>query len=129
MPTSSHHSWLLILVGSLLTGAAPADEPVRLVEQFPVGYQYHISSRVEVSGNVTLPPEKDKPTPRTLKVNDESAIEYDERVLALDGDGQPQKTVRIYRRLEFQRKVGDQPQENTLRPAVRRLVLLRRKNV
>src|SRR5262249_30044277 len=34
-------------------------------------------------------------------------------------------TVRLYRRLEFQRTVGDQPQESTLRPEVRRLVVLR----
>jgi hypothetical protein len=112
----------------LAASSAGADEPVRLSEQFPVGYQYHVSSRVELAGTITLPPEKDRPAPKPLAVSGESAIEYDERVLALDGDGLPQKTLRLYRRLDFQRKVGEQPQENTLRPAVRRLVLLRNKN-
>ncbi|HXG10728.1 MAG TPA: hypothetical protein VNK04_13305 [Gemmataceae bacterium] len=123
-------SSLLVLSFVLAAGPSPwAEEPLRLVEQFPVGYQYHVSSRVELSGSVLLPPEKDGAAPRPLKVSGESAIEYDERVLALDAAGQPQKTVRIYRRLDFRRRVGDQPQENTLRPAVRRLVLLRRQNV
>lgn len=113
----------------LSPGLAPADEPLRLVEQFPVGYQYHVNSRVELSGRLTLPPDKDRKTAQSLAVSGESNIEYDERVLTLDSEGQPQKVVRIYRRLDLQRKVGDQPQESTLRPAVRRLVLLRRGNV
>src|SRR5207302_5852533 len=57
-----------------------------------------------------------------------SAIEYDERVLTADTDGQVQKTFRIYRRIDFQRKVGDRPQESTIRPSVRRLVVLRHEN-
>src|SRR5579871_2218454 len=121
--------WTLVLAA--LFGArldASAEDPIRLREQFPAGYQYHVSSRVELSGTLTLPAEKDGQAPKSLGVTGQSAQEYDERVLALAGDGQVQKTARIYRRIEFQRKVGDQQQESTIRPAVRRLVVLRHKN-
>ena len=37
--------------------------------------------------------------------------------------------MRIYRQIDFQRKVGDQPQESTIRPGVRRLVVLRDQNL
>lgn len=120
--------FLLLLPFNALATAA-AEEPVRLAEQFPVGYQYHVSSRVELSGTMTLPPEKDKPAPRSLPIRGESAIEYDERVLALDNDSRVQKAVRVYRRLDLQRKIGDEQQENMLRPAVRRLVLQRRQSI
>ena len=38
------------------------------------------------------------------------------------------KTARICRRVDFQRTVGDSKQEATIRPAVRRLILLRHNN-
>src|SRR5262245_1102994 len=115
----------------MVLGVGPAvgraEEAVRLQEAFPPGYQYHVSCRSELSGSLTLPPEKDKAA-RALPVTGNSAIEYDERVLARGSDGQVQKTARIYRRLTFQRKVGDRAQEGTIRPEVRRLVVLRHKN-
>ncbi|MBY0523180.1 MAG: hypothetical protein K2R98_07265 [Gemmataceae bacterium] len=116
----------LVLLAAL-TPVASAQEPVKLREQFPVGYQYHVSSRVEINGSLTLPPQKDKPASKPLTVTGTSAIEYDERILAA-ADGQAQKTLRIYRKMNFDRKVGDQPQQSALRPAVRRLVLIRHKN-
>ncbi len=57
-----------------------------------------------------------------------SAIEYDERVLDVGKDGQIRKTARLCRRTDFRRTVGDRPQENSLRPEVRRLILLRHQN-
>src|SRR5262249_685174 len=51
--------------------------------------------------------------------------EYDERVLSQGKDGRVAKTVRVYRRIDFKRAVGDQPQESTIRPEARRLVVLR----
>jgi hypothetical protein len=122
-------SLLTPLVGLVAPPTAGADEPVRLQEKFTAGYQYHVSSRVELSGSLTLSAEKDKPAPKPLTVTGSSAIDYDERVLTVESDGRVRKTVRVYRRIDLQRKVGDQPQENTLRAAVRRLVLLRNQNV
>jgi hypothetical protein len=55
-------------------------------------------------------------------------VEYDERILDVGSDGQVRKTLRLCRRTDFRRTVGDRPQENALRPEVRRLVLLRHQN-
>jgi hypothetical protein len=121
-------SLFLGLVGVLSAGerALAADETVRLKELFPADYQYHVSTRVSLSGQLTLPPpEKDK-KPVPLSVKGSSAIDYDERVLDAKDDA-VSRTVRIYRQMDFERKVGDQAQTSTLRPAVRRLVLLREK--
>jgi hypothetical protein len=101
---------------------------MRLREEFPPGSQYHVSCRVEVAGTLTLPAQKEQAAPKPLAVIGSSAIEYDERVLERAADGRVQKTVRIYRRLEFARTVGGQPQQGTIRPGVRRLVLLRLEN-
>jgi hypothetical protein len=115
----------LLLLSFSSTGRA--EEPVRLEEAFPTGYQYHVSTRVQLTGTLTVPAEKDKPAPKPLDVIGESAIEYDERVLSVTTAGAVERTARIYRKLELQRKVGQRKQESTLRPEVRRLVLLRQK--
>jgi hypothetical protein len=104
------------------------DDAVRLQERFPAGYQYHVSSRTDLTGALNPPAEKGKPLPKTVSVRGDSAIEYDERVLDVAPDGTVRKTLRICRRIDFHRTVGDRPQESTIRPAVRRLVLLRRNN-
>jgi hypothetical protein len=119
---------LALLAGLLWPGVGQSAEPIQLREQFPAGYQYRVSCRVELSGGLTLPLEKGQTTPKVLPITGSSAIDYDERVLALAADGTVQKTLRICRRIDFQRKVGDQPQEGTIRPSVRRLVILRHKN-
>jgi hypothetical protein len=102
--------------------AAQAGESIDLREQFAPGYQYHVSSRVDISGRLTMPPEKGKEA-QSLQVTGQSALEYDERILSRDS----QKTIRYYGRMDFERKVGNQAQQNSLRPEVRRLVILRHK--
>jgi hypothetical protein len=104
---------------------------MRLQEQLPPGAQYHVSSRVELSGTLTPPRDKADAkgtgeSAKPLTITGNSAIEYDERILP-SADPQVQKTIRIYRRLDLQRKLGDQPQDSSLRPVVRRLVVLRSK--
>jgi hypothetical protein len=105
-----------------------AQEVARLREKLPPGSAYQVSCRVDLSGHLSLPPEKGQAA-RTLTITGTSAIEYDERVLALAADGQVQRTARLCRRMDFQRKVGTQEEQTSLRPAVRRLVILRHKNV
>src|SRR5947209_5672617 len=117
---------LLLSLGLPLSQAR--GEEFTLREAFQAGYQYHVSSRVELNGSLLLPAEGPGKEPKRLSVNGESAIEYDERVLNVDGND-VKKTARIYRRVDFRRKVGDRPQEATIRPAVRRLVLLRLRQV
>jgi hypothetical protein len=127
--TAKSWGWGVALVGILpFADGARADEPVRLQERFPVGYQYHVSTRVDLTGTLTPPPEKDKLAPKPLALSGDSAIEYDERVLAVAPDGRVTKTARSCRRMDFQRTVGGRPQRTALRPEVRRLILLRHKN-
>jgi hypothetical protein len=123
--------WRPALVGlAALAAAGPAgaQEAVRLREQFFPGYVYEVSSRVELSGTLSLPPEKGQ-AGRTLPVTGKSALDYEERVLTVAGGGPVQKSIRLYRRMEFERKVGGQEERTALRPEVRRLVLLRHNQV
>ena len=105
-----------------------AEEEISLRERFPAGYEYHVRTRVDLSGTLTLPADKGKPAPKPLSVRGSSAIEYDERILDGGQDNDVRKTVRLCRRTDFRRTIGDRPQENSLRPEVRRLILLRQKN-
>src|SRR5207245_9367747 len=100
--------------------AGLAEEPIRIQETFPAGYQYRVSSRVEITGSLSLPAEGTQAVPKSLPVTGTSAIDYDERILDIAADGLVQKTLRVFRRIDFQRHVGDKPQESTIRPAVRR---------
>src|SRR5262245_34828696 len=74
-----------------------ADDPVRLREAFAPGYQYHVSSRVELTGKLTLPADKGKP-PQTLEIAGKSAVDYDERILAAK-DQRVEKTIRYVHKL------------------------------
>jgi hypothetical protein len=121
--------WLIGALVGLCLGPGLAPAQVRLREQFPAGYVFAVSSRVDVAGNLPLPPDKGQGAPRSLAIAGKSAIEYQERILKTAADGQVQKTVRIYSRLDFERKVAGQLEQTSLRPAVRRLVILRHKHV
>ena len=118
----------LIIAASLTPTLHGADDPLRLHEEFAEGYQYHVNCRVEVTGSLTLPPEKEKAAAKQLPVRGSSLIDYDERVLTSKA-GQGNKTLRVYRQVDFQRRIGDRPQEASIRPEVRRLVVLRLNHV
>jgi hypothetical protein len=130
--TMSSRSGFWALAAIVFVATAPlgvrAEEPVKIAEAFPVGHQCHVSCRVEVKGTLAPEPDKGKKEAKPLTLIGESVIEYDERVLAAKNTGEVDKTLRIYRRIDFQRKVGDREQQQTIRPTVRRLVLLRHKH-
>jgi hypothetical protein len=65
---------------------------------------------------------------RTIRVGGNSALEYDERILDGDAKGPVEKTLRLYRRIEFKRKVDEQEQQSGIRGEVRRMVLLKHKH-
>jgi hypothetical protein len=116
-----------VILGAQTQPRSPAAEPVRLREAFPAGEQYHVAIREEAAGELKLPAEdKNKPAPPPVKVHGRGALEYDERILDPGTAENPApRTLRVYRRVELERTVDDQAQDSTLRPAVRRLVLLR----
>ncbi|MFO0808427.1 MAG: hypothetical protein U0746_07375 [Gemmataceae bacterium] len=116
---------VLALIVWAVPGVALAQTPIRLREPFSAGYQYHVSTRTTLTGELRLPAEAGK-APETVAQSGTSAVEYDERIL--DGgtaDKPATKTLRIYRRYDLTRKVGDVPQEATIRTGVRRMVVLR----
>jgi hypothetical protein len=112
--------WAVVLAA----GHARAQDAIRLEERFPLGYQYRVSMRVDLTGSLTQPAEKGQ-APKTLAVVGDSAIDYDERVLDV-ADGTVRRALRLVRRMDFRRTIGDRPQETSLRKTVSRLVLLRR---
>ncbi len=113
----------------LVVTLARADDPVRLQEKFQVGAVYRVRSHMKGTSQLTLPNDKDKKGGQSLSGAAESSIDYDERILDTDSDGLPNKTLRLYKSIAFRKETGQQKVENTIRPAVRRLVLLRDKNV
>jgi hypothetical protein len=126
-------SWLLYVVETAVvlcgvTRSADAQAPVQLHEAFPVGARYQAQIRVQLSGTLTLPAEKGKPDPKPLQLTGESSIDYEERVLSLDKDDKVNKTIRVFRRIDFERQLGTTPQKATLRPSVRRIVQVRMNN-
>jgi hypothetical protein len=99
--------------------AQPA-EAVRITEAFAKDAQYHVNCEVEISGVLSLQGKE-----KAIKVTGKSSIKYDERIQKVRADRQVERTVRYYRQLEFERKVGDDDQHSKLRPEAHRLVILR----
>jgi hypothetical protein len=123
---------MLVAVITFLFLSVPgqAQNAVVLREVAAPGAQYHITTRVDLSGTLKVPAPDSKQggeVSRPLAITGTSTIEYHERLLA-SADPQVHKAIRIYRRIDLQRKLGNEPQESTLRHAVRRLVILRMKN-
>ena len=55
-----------LLVPLAIAGPLRAQDAVWLREQFPAGYQYRVSSRVELAGTLTLPLEKGQTMPKKV---------------------------------------------------------------
>lgn len=110
----------LFLFGFVSVGLAQPNDTVRLFETFTKDRQYHVACQVEITGTLTTG--KDV---KPLKVSGRSSIKYDERILLVGAGQKVERTVRHYRQLEFDRKVGDDEQHSKLRPEAARLVILR----
>lgn len=111
---------------ALLVPAAIAQEPIRLQEEIRPGQQFQVSIRTELSGRITLAAElaKDKKTGE-LVLTGGSTIDHIEKVLAFDPATQTGRVARLYRTIDFKRKVNDEALENSLRPGVRRTAIVR----
>lgn len=115
---------IAILALAFVASHATAQDAVLLQERLVPGVAYHVISQVQIDGSIKLPPDKDNIQGQTLPIKGTSSLDYDERILA-EKAGKIDRTVRYYRRMDFERKVGDTPAQNSLRPEVRRLVILR----
>src|SRR5436190_24216498 len=63
----SEERWVLLLA-LVLNIPAAAQTPVRLRETFPIDYQDHVSCRVNLTGQLTVPADSDKEKPTTVEV-------------------------------------------------------------
>jgi len=90
------------------------------------GTTCHVTTHVDLAGQLTVPPEEGQKSASKVSLAGRSFIEYDERVLDTGTPDRPgPRTLRIYRRVDLDRTVGDKPQDVSIRPAVRRMVILR----
>jgi hypothetical protein len=90
---------------------------VTLAERFSPGTTYAVDLRVDLSGEIAVPGK-----PRVELIGT-SRLAYDERVLAPDEGGD--RILRVYRDVTFTRTLGGETQRQEVRPAVRRMVVLR----
>jgi len=121
----SRFSLSVFVCASLCLPTLVADDSYRLQEQFTAGLQYHVQTRVDISGKLQPPAMMAKEPPPAITVSGESAIDYSEKILAVDKDGMPNRTARLFSRMDFERTIGKEKQQSSLRQAVRRLVVLR----
>ena len=115
-------TWMALWVVS-----QPLPNEALLEERFQVGQGWRVKSRSEIGGTLHLPAPGGKST-RSLLVTGESAMEYEEAILALNASAEPggvARTLRLYKRADLKRKMGDQDQSSGIRPAVRKVVLVR----
>ncbi len=95
---------------------------MQITESFKPGHTYKVEVRVNLTGRLAMPAtEKGKP-PEVLTLTGESRLTYDERILATD-EVNALQAVRAYREVEFQRTIGPNKQDATIRPSVRRMVV------
>ena len=121
-------TWPIRLLVPLILAAAAhpaaAAEPVRIHETFANGPTYVVQTRADLSGSITLPPEKKDTPGRKVAVRASARIEYAERVLEAEGRLR-KRTVRSYRQMDLRREIGGQLQQSQLRKPARRVVVLR----
>jgi hypothetical protein len=104
---------------------AAANEPVRLVEKATPGSEFRVVTQSTISGELLTPVAKDKP-PERIRISGNSSIDYSERVLPVDAKDADFKSLRVYEKIDFEKKAGDRTDNMTLRPAVRRLVFMKK---
>jgi hypothetical protein len=97
-------------------------EPIRLADSASPGKQYRITTDATIAGELKAP---DKPS-EVIKISGKSRIDYVERILPIDSKEADHKSLRIYERIEFRKTTADRTDESTIRPEVRRLVLMKR---
>ncbi len=113
-------AWAVFLI--LLISAPLHAQAVRIGEDFAKDARYYVSCQVDIAGNLTIPATKDAAA-KQIKIEGKSTIKYDERILAqVNGKD---RTFRNYHELDFERKIGAEPQRSKLRPEAHQLVILR----
>lgn len=114
---------LLLESGIIGRICQPSDQVFTLREEFKEGSSYQIESSVRLHGRLRLASPGTKEL-QEVRFRGESRIRYTERILSPLDNGETLRTVRLYHQVDMHRRVGEDIQETTVRPEVRRLVLL-----
>ena len=107
--------WRIALIGTVVAtsslGSDPvcAQERVRPTETIRPGDQYLVESRVRLSGKLQVPVDPGQPA-KTVELTGESKIAYAERLLPPDPKTKGERSLRVYRQMDFTRKVADRSQ-------------------
>ncbi|HMP04042.1 MAG TPA: hypothetical protein PKD86_01425 [Gemmatales bacterium] len=115
---------LYLIAWGLWCEPAQSQGATRLEERFAPGQVFRVTSRSNLRGTIQVNKGEGK-EPQQVSLTGTSTLDYHERVLTLDQAGLAQKTLRLYRQLDYQRQIGDQPQSHSLRSVTRRRVIWR----
>ncbi len=113
--------WSLAALGWSLEARA---QDVTLAESFKLDHTTKVEVRVKGGGKLVLPPMGKEKEGRVVTLAGSSSLVFDERVLTPDS-ADTLKTVRVYREVAFDRTLGTLKQDATIRPSVRRMVVIR----
>ncbi len=123
MPHKLLLTGLVASFSAVLAGSARSQDAILFAEKFDPAEPYRVELKVRLSGRLAVPTEKGK-APQVLPISGSSTLIYDERPLAAE-DAKTAKAIRAYREVEFARTVDGKDQKAEIRPAVRRMVVLR----
>ena len=115
--------WGSLIVSVVVVTSIFGQESCRLEERFLPGYEYTVTSQLSLLGELTVPLDKGKS--ERVKISGSSRIEYAERIRPPEEMTSAPKVLRSYKFIEFERTVGDDHRKMTLRPEVRRVVVLK----
>lgn len=113
-----------LILALLAIPVARGEEPVAIVEKAAVGSEFRVFTEASFDGGLVPPGAKDKAAER-VKIRGRSSIDYLERGLAADPKEADFKALRVYEKIDFQKTTGDRTDVTTLRPAVKRVVVLK----
>ncbi len=120
---------ITLVVGLIWVPPSQANQALSLKERLAPGQLFQVHVQVDLKGKLELPSPKEGDSATQLSIKGNSVIEYEERLLKLDNMGQVERTIRVYRKMNFQRQVGDHLQQSGLRDKVSRVVILRHKQM
>jgi hypothetical protein len=116
----------IILIFGLFPVFGRAQESVRLVEKGAPGTEYRVITEATIRGELLTPVAKDKP-PERIKISGKSSIDYSERILVPEANDQAEhKVIRYYDKIDFRKTTADRTDEISLRPEVKRVVIMKR---
>lgn len=111
---------IVVILGCCV--GAFARSPGSTVSRIRTGDVYRVTVVEELSGSLDLPAAAGSAA-RKLSIVGKALLQYRERPFAADSQGRVVRALRLYDRIEYSRRVGNQDQDAQLRPQVRRVVV------